>query len=68
MHARTLAVASLLVLAALAFAPTASAAPSGCDGVVVNSHFTGVCLQGCSGPSGPGTAIYVNGNYSGCIY
>jgi hypothetical protein len=68
MRVHTIAIAGLLVLTAFAFLPAASAAPSGCDGVVVNSHFTGVCLQGCSGPNGPGTAIYVNGVYSGCIY
>lgn len=39
-----------------------------CYGVVVRNGFTGLCLQGCSGPNGPGTAIYVRGSYSGCIY
>ncbi|MEA3143180.1 MAG: hypothetical protein QOG31_504 [Thermoplasmata archaeon] len=68
MRAHTLAIAALLVLTAVAFVPAATAAPGGCDGVVVGSKFTGVCLQGCSGPNGPGTAIYVNGVYSGCIY
>jgi hypothetical protein len=67
----TYAAAGLLVLCTLAaLAPVAAANPVGdCNGVVVNSQFTGVCvIHNCiSSPSGTGLVVYVNGNPGRCI-
>lgn len=68
-QALTYAATGLLVLCTLAaFAPTAAAADD-CNGVVVGSNFTGVCvIQNCaSSPTGRGIVVYTNGNPSRCV-
>ena len=62
------AVALLALGAAVALAPTSTAAP-GCYGAVVNGQFTGVCIiHNCAtSPSGTGLVVYVSGNPGRCI-